>query len=550
VNLVLAVTATTIALAVAPARAQTIEAVRKAVDGYFADGDAKAESRAALVRWGNAALPFLRELAGKPEDVGLLESLMPVRAGDWDLVCAIDQVGTPEAIDFLIEILDGKTAVATRQALHSLMTATRRHRELLRSHLRFQQLVFKFAKADDGPLSNLGRSVAANIIADLGWEDGEPLLELMLQSDDLRLRQNAAEAIEKLTGRKVEIRKPDVAFPSESPAEALWPLSRLQRTDLRGRFEVWFDGHPTLILGSETALSPHDAGLAAGGPATVPLHVKDILSLPLAPRRWRWVVLGNEPGAGWSSDPALAVCLDERREELWRYEPQRDGIETACRLYAPDRCLGVAFGAGGAEGVVAFSSDGEELFRRPRTYVTYGMSSHPRVPDCWLRCGGNLALYDNRGNLVAGGPAAPLDMRKVGGHYFHARHAVLAAGFDGSATVVAAGSGRNSEPRIVRFDDTLRALWSATLPDRITALALLDPGDREPLCAATTDAGDLFVFDLAGTLRQRLRLVDDASSSLGKHGLSVDSISAGPLDDDRYGLAVGLLSATIVYEMR
>ncbi len=542
--------ATALALLLAPARAQTLESVRQAVDDYFAEVTAATEARAALKRWGNEALPFLRELAGTPEDVGLVESLMPLRVGDWDLICAIREVDSPEAVELLIEILDGKTAQSAFQALDALDISTHRHADLLRSHLRFQQLVFRIAKTEDRSFATHWRGQAADIIAKLGWTDGEPLLELMLQSDDLRLRKTAAEALEKLTGRKVELVKPAVSFPAEVLAEALVPLDRLSNDDVRGRFEVWFDGRPTLILGSEDRLTPHDAGLDALGFESVPLAAQDILSLPVGPRRWRWIVLGSVPGEGWSSDPDFAMCIDSQREELWRYEPARAGIETACRLYGPDGCIGVAFGPGGDEGVVAFTADGQELFRVPRKHVTYELSSHPGLPDLWLHCGGDLTLHDNQGAPLASDSVALNPAAMAAGH-FYASTAVLARGFDGRARVIGAGSGRSSEPCIRAFDAELQVLWSATVPDRLTALALLDPGDREPLCAATTEAGELFVFDLAGTLRQRLPLGDDGAHFKTGHGTPVYSISAGPLTDDgRYGLAVGLLGVTVVFELR
>ena len=527
-----------------PAHGQTLEEVRRAVDDYFADDAAEEASHAALQRWGSAAIPFLRELAGKPDDVGLLESLSPVRRGDWDILCAIQKTDAPEATDLLVEILDGKTAISAAQALDTLQMLTGGKSQLC-SHLRFQQLVFKFAKDERGSLARHYRGVAAGIIANCGWEDGEPLLELMLQDEDLSLREDAAKALTKLTGRTVEVSRPHTVFPHAADREELVLIAEVPNDDVRGRFDFWFDGQAALIMDEGLNLEALDRHAAPWARLDPGFDVADLLSLRRQDGTLRWVFLGDVPGEGWSSDPAFAVCVDADRHEIWRYTPPRAGIETMCRLYDASGCIGVAFGPGGEEGVVAFDHDGRELFRVPRRYVTYELSSNPRIPGLWLHCGGNLELYDNRGQA----PPDPANLRKLRAGVFYALHAVLAVNPAGEPVIVAAGSSARSVPSIQCLDAEQHLIWSATLSDRPSALALLEPPDRAALLAATTAAGDLLIFDLDGGLHRRLKL---AAAGHRGHGGNVHtySISAGPLSDGGYGLAVGLLGHTALYALR
>jgi hypothetical protein len=181
--------------------------------------------------------------------------------------------------------------------------------------------------------------------------------------------------------------------------------------------------------------------------------------------------------------------------------------------------------------------------------VTYELCSHPRLPDTWLHCGGNLTLYDNHGQLVSRGPQGVARLAAEPEHLY-ASHAVLVPAADGTPAIVAAGSGRNSISTIACLDADLRPTWHASVPDRVTGLALVDPGDRPPCLAASTAAGELLVFDLEGTLRQRLPLVSGRQGRGQDPDVIVHSMSAGRLPDGRYGLAVSLSHVTLLYALQ
>jgi len=526
------------------AQGQTLEEVRLAVDSCVGIGEQAKVARANLTRWGNEALPYLRELAGKSEDATLLDLLSPMGHGGAQLVAAVKYVDTPEAVEFLVEILDRKTLIAPHYVLMLIQTSIGNHREQMQSHVRLKQLVFKFAKDGDGMLSDLAREKAAELMADLGWDDGVPLLELLLKDDDLDVRMAAAEAIEILTGQDVELPKPGLSFPATDLSEVLVRVASIDGHHLRGHVVPWFDGRPALVTGSGPFLESTGLDGSVRARENVGLDALDVGTLSLPDRSLRWILLADEANTGFHAEPGFAVCLDWERHELWRFAPARPGIGSMCRLYDESGCTGVAFGVGGDEGVVAFDPDGHELFRVPRTYVTWGLASHPRLPGLWLRCGGILDLYDTRGRKTASNGGWP-DVSP----FLYASDAVLVPAADGTPAIVAAGNAGHSIPIVARLDAEMHEAWRATVPDRLTALALLDPGDRAPLLAATTGAGDLLIFDLDGVLRQRSELSQIAGSSGARHDVAVYSISAGRLPDGRYGLAVGMLTSTQVYAM-
>ncbi|HEX5010954.1 MAG TPA: hypothetical protein VFY71_11185 [Planctomycetota bacterium] len=530
----------------APAGAQTLDQVRQAVADYFAEGAAAQESHDDLKGWGNAALPFLRDIAGKPDEAGAFNRSAPVRPGDWAILCSIEKIDTPEAIELLIEILDGKTAVSRSEVLCSLLAATYSHTALLRENVRFEQLVFKVAHDDSGTWSSGSRAVAASIMGRMGWEDGGPLLELMLHDDDLSVRKNAAEALSTLIGRHVDVRKPELSFPHATESADLSLLAELPNSDICGRIDTWFDGKAAVILSQGrqlTALAPPGTPARNAGFA---MSIDDILSLPRKDGGMRWILLAPADRPLMLQDD-LAICVDWELSEVWRYVPRDQGIESQCRLYDATGCTGVAFGTAGDEGVVAFDTEGRELFRVPHARVFNELASNPRVPDRWLHCSGQLLVFDNGGHLVRG----PATVGQPSGGFLRATHAVLAQGRDGPK-ILAAGSDIRSNPTIVCCGlDDLHEAWRACVPDAITGLAMLEPPTGEQRVVATTEGDQLLVFDLDGGLHQQLLLPPDARDpAIRRYGFPVNPMSAGALPGGSYGLSIGVRANTVVYGMQ
>src|SRR5262245_58874845 len=158
-------------LLVATGRAQELEGVRQAVNRCVGDSAQAAVAREQLTDWGNKALPYLRELAGKPEEATAFARVSPFDDGDRRLVSAVQLVDTPEAVNFLVEMLDRKTRVTPYHVLTMLDSSISAHGPQMRSDVRLKQLVFKFAKDETDPLSDLARMKAADLMAALDWDD-------------------------------------------------------------------------------------------------------------------------------------------------------------------------------------------------------------------------------------------------------------------------------------------------------------------------------------------------------------------------------------------
>ena len=73
---------------------------------------------------------------------------------------------------------------------------------------------------------------------------------------------------------------------------------------------------------------------------------------------------------------------------------------------------------------------------------------------------------------------------------------------DGYLQIIAIGSGDNSTPRIVRLNHRLELQWQATVPKRLSKLAMLKLQNAAftPLFMAISEEGAFYVFDSAGTL--------------------------------------------------
>jgi hypothetical protein len=147
----------------------------------------------------------------------------------------------------LIRCWTAETAVAPHQALDrsrwpSTAIATS-------SRLTCVRAAGSFAR-DTGPLADSPRH-GRRIIADLGWEDGVPLIELMLNaktSTSARKPPRRSEA-DRPQGRD----RPPSLTSGGGRIELLHPPAR--RTSTTWPIHDWFDGQPALVGGKGRAVS-------------------------------------------------------------------------------------------------------------------------------------------------------------------------------------------------------------------------------------------------------------------------------------------------------
>jgi hypothetical protein len=516
--------------------------VRKAVDDYFADDATANAARAQLEAWGDAALPFLRSLAGEPSAFGAAGDLLGV-ADDWHLVCAIGHIDTPGAIDLLIDVMDGTTGIVAMQGLNGLSTATRTHAERLRADHRFKKIVFRFTLSR-GTFSSIERSTAADIIAEMQWEEGEEVLEAMCHDSDAHVARRAAGALFELTGRTVELPHAALEFPAMG--EELPPLGEPLVTEsvrgLRGRFTTWRDGSPALVQAHEGMLMR--AGVASDlAPARweLPWSVADMLSVTNEAGEDRWLVAIAENSFG-NSASALA-CMDREGRELWQWKPKRATDLPMTALYDARGVIGVAVGPGGDDGVVALDLDGKTLCSS-WSPVLYELDSHPALPDRLVICGGDLTVHDNTGRILTSTRAALFGGR-LG--FFYASHVQLFPDADGQLALIASGNALNSDEILVRLDAALQPVWRASLPAEVEGLATLERDGRPRLFAAALADGQLLVFDEDGGLRAPLRIAERPNPG---DRASVYAMDAGLLHDGSRALLIDLLRETLIFPYR
>ncbi|HZL99863.1 MAG TPA: hypothetical protein VFD43_06390, partial [Planctomycetota bacterium] len=520
----------------------TLDEVRTAVDDYFADDQAAVNaSRASLQRWGDAAVPRLRSLAGEPSG---LPRVMPLEVfsmlGDHRLVCAIDQIGTDSAIALLLDIADGRTGVDPSGGFRQLaMGSGYKYKERLKDDSRFKTIVLRATLERDGPLAEFQRAEAADAIAELGWTDAAEVVEAMIRDPSPRVAERAARALFELTGRRVEVPRPPPGFPARlerkpplsSPVEA--PKSRR----MRARFGFWRDGRAGLLVADDQTLSLVGPDGETQATWESPGAITDVLSFRLPSGEGRWVVATTTQE--YTSSVSGVAASDWEGRPLWSFDPRSAGSVSMAVLHDAAGPCGVAIGPERRDATVAFGDAGQPLFT---TWAALGQSlrTHPRLPGRLLAYGGDTQLLDSEGRpTVASRMTLGLRPR---GPWFYSEEAALFPDAEGRPAIVASGSRMPMAPVIVRLDHELAEVWAATVPGDIRGLVMLEPDGGPRLFAAACETGELFVFDEDGAAFETIRLVDglDPGETMFVYGMD-----AGPFEDGSWGLAIALVDRTL-----
>ena len=99
-------------------------------------------------------------------------------------------------------------------------------------------------------------------------------------------------------------------------------------------------------------------------------------------------------------------------------------------------------------------------------------------------------------------------------------------------------------PTIVRYDEALEPVWTATLADEAGGLAMLELREKEKLFVVATNGGELLIFDQNGTLKHRSTLPGAKGSRYPIYG-----VKAGSIGDKKFGFSIGILSSVLIYEI-
>jgi hypothetical protein len=361
----------------------------------------------------------------------------------------------------------------------------------------------------------------------------------MLHDEDLDLRETAAGALRKLTGRSVEVPRPALEFPASVPEAApLGEPRKDHRTQpLCARFGTWFDGAPCLLQSADDVLEAVGRDGIPGDSRKLPDRPVDVLALDAGAGGRFWVVAARAGEFGRSAHHV--ACLDAELHERWRFQPGRADEVAMTPIRGPEGDTGVVLGFGGDDGVVGLDLKGEKVFSLWKP-VVYEVDSHPAVPDRIVVCGGEIAILDGAGRPVVP-PGTP---KPAGTPYLYAHHAQAFPDEQGFLAVIASGVSWNSAPILMRLDDRLQKVWSATLPTEVDGLALVERTSGGRLFVAALAGGELLVFDADGALYPPLRLAEPPPPG--------DRVAVYAVDSGRYGdgtpaVAITLLKQTLVY---
>lgn len=520
----------------------TLEEVERALREYLPDASGE-RGRARIRAWGDAAVPHLAALAERPTLGG---------ASTTPNVCeALRDIDTVASAGVFLKILAGKTKI---EGLHALVALAphgmhRSFLEKLAASPRFKPAVLSLARGTF-------RGWVAELCADQGWRDQLPLLRGMLEDPRLDVREAAAKAIHTLTGERIQVARPALAFPGtrllpdllETP-HAVPGQGRRNRDPERVRALRWLDGAPRLVtafgsgiesLGDVLELQLRDGFPAEPSSWPLKLEIDDLVVAPTRAGGRQVVAIASEREDGRFRTKTVVAWSDDGSRR-WRVELAERFLKDLAVLPGPRGPLGIVVGAGGEEGIVALGLDGQRLWQVPRTYTTYRVRTHPRLIGHLLHVGGDAALHRYDGKTVSEGRELLAKER------LFASDGVLFPGPTGRPSVVLAAKRHEGDvPILVRVDASGTRVWEAVLRRPIEALALVEPPGRPRMIVFTTEAGDLWVVDEAGTLLWR-RVMPGGE---GDGRVATYDLDAGEIAEGRFAVLVRLLDASYLYAVK
>jgi hypothetical protein len=501
--------------------------VRRAVENIFGPDDKSERAKDDIARWGNNALPHLKAMA-MTQDAGDM---------DWNIVVSIHKIGSTEALDLLVEILAGKTKIAPEHALHGLITSMNKPAE--KAHLAanplFKNSIFAIAKDGDW----LDRSMAAEIIAEMDWKEGIPLILAMLDDKEFSLGASAASALSKLTNKKVETKKPPVSFPKTAKKEGLLEKIGLIPDKLGGlhllNFASWSENKSGIVVYHDGALKSYGADLKQFASTDLKWNIHSFVVAALAGGDRQIVALASEKKEFFFPfAEANGVAFSPDGKKLWEHKTEYSGIADLAVLYgANGESCGVVFGHGGEDGIIITDLNGIKIAQIPQYHVLYSVKTHPRLPHIFAVCGGGIDIFDKNGKKEAG------TGRNEESIYFH--NAEIFPSRDGAPSIIASASGKNGIPTIVRLNENLDISWKASVPDRISRMTMIESAEDHNVrvFAAASEKGEIFVFDEEGTLLGHLDCQDE----------DVIGVRGGMVSENTHAIAIQTFEGVSVFKI-
>lgn len=466
----------------APPAPPTMEQVRAALER---SPGVPGRSASPWPAWGDAAVVHLTTVAGAVDAPAL-----SVQVAD-----ALSRVGTVAAADLYVMILEGRTRCHPHAALTLLVAASPGWVARLRAQRGFEAALRQLAV---GPW----RSWVFSLWGEWRWTSAEPRLRDALTDPALHVREAAAEALGKITGRMPTIERPALTFPASSIApEILSPPHVLpnrpsHRLDVLA-FVQDAAGRPGLVFGERGNLWRVSGSVDA---APTRYEVATGIDSLVAAHDPSGSILGfGTRAAGPGDDRAReVVALAPDGSVRWSWPAPKAGDVGLVPLYdaAGLRGVGVALLYAG---VVGLGLDGRARWSSESS-ADGVLDTHPALPGVVLVGRGELGL----GTVVGSAGGARLVLAEAwpgrpgeDGTY----RAALFPDKDGRPSVIAEAHPFEGEPSLRRLDAEGGRLWRATLPAQVGKLVRVESPGRRRLFAATLENALLVVFDAEGTLR-------------------------------------------------
>lgn len=465
--------------------AQDAAPSREVVEDLLRGGLLTEEEADAFERFGDAALPALREIAAAPPEHVVHDALGR----------AIDAVYTPGAHELMLAILRGETGVRDDVAERPLWTMAQIGSSWLAQSDAARAAIL--ARLDDARPP--ARTWAAGMCGLLGYEEAVPRLRVLAGDDDDTLGHVARVALEQL--RSPPVGTVEHEFPIVLDMELVTGRSAVAlpavlpiALDTRG-------ATPRLALVEDGRLRFLDAhARPTGEPEALPPGTLDVLWFEEGGPRFLAV---SEP----AEQQSVVTLVGAGGESSWSHPvPSIWWLTKATTLYGADGSRGLL--VRGMKTIDAFDEALTALWSLQEPGIP-GIATHPGAPGLVAHAHVKLEFLTVEGRSLhrewaewdAGGERSSMSCADI----------LLSRGGE-EPRLLCTGYSDTSASRLAGFDARLQPLWSARLARHPSGLVRIGSLEAATLCATVVgERNELLLFTDDGALLQTVPLGEDGA---------------------------------------
>jgi len=284
----------------------------------------------------------------------------------------------------------------------------------------------------------------------------------------------------------------EASFPARRPVPGLLgePLLLPRGWPNWGRFTAGHDGAPHLFFTEDKRVVVYgdDEELAS----TVQLDVEccGVLALP---RGEELACLLTRASDDYRRTADYLCAFDSGWQQAWSWRPEPPGLKSMTLLWTNTGAQGVVVAT--ESEIVALDHTGNVRWTLERNEPPGRLLSHPRLPGVLYSTHPAIQRFEvsTEGITPAGAPFGEKDVEH--------RSGVLFPDADGRlALLIGVGPRWHCVMSGVRFDESGKKLWTATLPGHLGAVTALEIPGTPLLFAVTDETGRLYVLDENGAL--------------------------------------------------